>query len=49
MHLLTLYFLDSGAYSKGFFDWFGEHIPEFIRQINLFTSYYLTGRSVPSN
>ncbi|EIN09401.1 Metallo-dependent phosphatase [Punctularia strigosozonata HHB-11173 SS5] len=23
MHLLTLYFLDSGAYSKGFYDWFG--------------------------
>lgn len=23
MHLLTLYFLDSGAYSQGFYDWFG--------------------------
>jgi hypothetical protein len=22
-HLLTLYFLDSGSYSKGYFDWFG--------------------------
>ena len=26
-HLLTLYFLDSGAYSKGFLDWFGYFTP----------------------
>ncbi|TFK29749.1 phosphatase DCR2 [Coprinopsis marcescibilis] len=26
-HLLTLYFLDSGAYSKGFIDWFGFFNP----------------------
>lgn len=25
MHLLTMYFLDSGAYSKGYLDWFGVH------------------------
>ncbi|PAV20053.1 Metallo-dependent phosphatase [Pyrrhoderma noxium] len=41
MHLLTLYFLDSGAYSKGFFDWFGLFHPteyDWIRenQINWF-------------
>ncbi|KAI5122495.1 hypothetical protein M0805_001403 [Coniferiporia weirii] len=27
MHLLTLYFLDSGSYSKGVFDWFGYFHP----------------------
>ncbi|KAH9942026.1 Metallo-dependent phosphatase [Amylocystis lapponica] len=26
-HLLTLYFLDSGAYSKGAFDWLGFFVP----------------------
>ena len=26
-HLLTLYFLDSGSYSKGFFDWLGFFNP----------------------
>ncbi|KAF8643188.1 hypothetical protein AX16_009173 [Volvariella volvacea WC 439] len=26
-HLLTLYFLDSGSYSKGFFDWWGFFTP----------------------
>lgn len=26
-HLLTLYFLDSGAYSKGYLDWFGYFFP----------------------
>ncbi|KAH9931932.1 Metallo-dependent phosphatase [Fomitopsis serialis] len=26
-HLLTLYFLDSGSYSKGFMNWFGFFIP----------------------
>lgn len=26
-HLLTLYFLDSGSYSKGFIDWFGFFTP----------------------
>ena len=26
-HLLTLYFLDSGSYSKGYFDWFGYFFP----------------------
>lgn len=26
-HALTLYFLDSGSYSKGFFDWFGFFTP----------------------
>lgn len=25
--LLTLYFLDSGSYSKGVFDWFGKSFP----------------------
>ncbi|KIK09009.1 hypothetical protein K443DRAFT_672049 [Laccaria amethystina LaAM-08-1] len=35
MHLLTLYFLDSGSYSKGVLDWFGFFIPteyDWIRQ-----------------
>ena len=27
--LLTLYLLDSGAYSKGIFDWFGFHPTEY--------------------
>ncbi|KAL6299529.1 Metallo-dependent phosphatase [Sparassis latifolia] len=27
MHLLTLYFLDSGSYSKGFLNWFGFFVP----------------------
>lgn len=34
-HLLTLYFLDSGSYSKGVLDWFGFFIPteyDWIRQ-----------------
>ncbi|KAJ3496764.1 hypothetical protein NLJ89_g10439 [Agrocybe chaxingu] len=34
-HILTLYFLDSGSYSKGFFDWFGFFTPteyDWIRQ-----------------
>ncbi|KAI6149292.1 Metallo-dependent phosphatase-like protein [Pisolithus tinctorius] len=26
-HLLTLYFIDSGAYSQGYFDWFGYFFP----------------------
>ncbi|KIK90771.1 hypothetical protein PAXRUDRAFT_831401 [Paxillus rubicundulus Ve08.2h10] len=26
-HLLTLYFMDSGAYSKGYLDWFGYFFP----------------------
>ncbi|KAL4078830.1 Metallo-dependent phosphatase-like protein [Scleroderma yunnanense] len=26
-HLLTLYFVDSGSYSKGYFDWFGYFFP----------------------
>ncbi|EPT01283.1 hypothetical protein FOMPIDRAFT_1023369 [Fomitopsis schrenkii] len=26
-HLLTMYFLDSGAYSKGFMNWFGFFVP----------------------
>lgn len=26
-HLLTLYFLDSGAYSKGYLDWLGYFFP----------------------
>lgn len=26
-HLLTLYFLDSGSYSKGYLDWFGYFFP----------------------
>ncbi|KAH9829999.1 Metallo-dependent phosphatase [Rhodofomes roseus] len=26
-HLLTLYFLDSGSYSKGFLNWFGFFVP----------------------
>ncbi|KZT07407.1 Metallo-dependent phosphatase [Laetiporus sulphureus 93-53] len=26
-HLLTLYFLDSGSYSRGFFNWFGFFVP----------------------
>ncbi|KAI0917949.1 hypothetical protein AcV5_002750 [Taiwanofungus camphoratus] len=26
-HLLTLYFLDSGSYSKGFLNWFGLFVP----------------------
>jgi hypothetical protein len=36
MHLLTLYFLDSGSYSKGVLDWFGFFIPteyDWIRQV----------------
>ncbi|EDR14080.1 uncharacterized protein LACBIDRAFT_244580 [Laccaria bicolor S238N-H82] len=35
-HLLTLYFLDSGSYSKGVLDWFGFFIPteyDWIRQV----------------
>ncbi|KAL5537002.1 DCR2 [Sanghuangporus sanghuang] len=35
MHLLTLYFLDSGSYSRGFFDWLGFFHPteyDWIRQ-----------------
>ncbi|KIJ20637.1 hypothetical protein PAXINDRAFT_165536 [Paxillus involutus ATCC 200175] len=40
-HLLTLYFMDSGAYSKGYLDWFGYFFPteyDWIRedQINWF-------------
>lgn len=39
-HLLTLYFLDSGAYSKGYLDWFGLHPTEYdwihTDQINWF-------------
>ncbi|KAG2011738.1 phosphatase DCR2 [Coprinopsis cinerea AmutBmut pab1-1] len=34
-HLLTLYFMDSGSYSKGFLDWFGFFTPteyDWIRQ-----------------
>ncbi|KAF5316200.1 hypothetical protein D9619_006271 [Psilocybe cf. subviscida] len=34
-HILTLYFLDSGSYSKGFLDWFGFFTPtefDYIRQ-----------------
>jgi DNA repair exonuclease SbcCD nuclease subunit len=27
--LLTLYFLDSGAYAKGYFDWFGGHSSDY--------------------
>jgi hypothetical protein len=26
-HLLTLYFMDSGSYSKGYLDWFGYFFP----------------------
>ena len=26
-HLLTLYFVDSGSYSKGYLDWFGYFFP----------------------
>lgn len=35
-HLLTMYFLDSGAYSKGFMNWFGFFIPteyDWIHQV----------------
>ncbi|KAI0291650.1 Metallo-dependent phosphatase [Multifurca ochricompacta] len=41
-HLLTLYFLDSGAYTSGIFDMFGFLRPteyDFIRQIRLTGSY----------
>ena len=34
-HVLTLYFLDSGSYSKGILDWFGFFTPteyDWIRQ-----------------
>lgn len=37
-HLLTLYFLDSGAYSKGFIDWLGYFFPteyDWIHQVAL--------------
>ena len=36
-HLLTLYFLDSGAYSKGYLDWFGYFFPteyDWIHTVN---------------
>lgn len=35
-HLLTMYFLDSGAYSKGFMNWFGFFVPteyDWIHQV----------------
>ncbi|KAF8159653.1 Metallo-dependent phosphatase-like protein [Crassisporium funariophilum] len=37
-HLLTLYFLDSGSYSKGMLDWFGFFTPtayDYIRQTQI--------------
>ena len=36
-HLLTLYFLDSGSYSKGYFDWLGWFRPteyDYLHQVN---------------
>lgn len=36
--LLTMYFLDSGSYSKGFIDWFGFFTPteyDWIHQVRL--------------
>lgn len=36
-HLLTLYFLDSGSYSKGFLNWFGLFVPteyDWIHQVS---------------
>ena len=36
-HLLTMYYLDSGAYSKGFMNWFGFFIPteyDWIHQVS---------------
>lgn len=37
-HLLTMYFLDSGSYSKGFIDWFGFFTPteyDWIHEVRL--------------
>jgi len=50
-HLLTLYFLDSGSYSKGFLDWFGFFNPteyDWIRpsQIDWFLQQSASHRAI---
>lgn len=50
-HLLTLYFLDSGSYSKGVFDWFGFFIPteyDWIRQVGDSRFLFLATPFIPN-
>ena len=59
-HLLTLYFLDSGSYSKGYLDWFGYFFPTeydwihtvsdvFVRRLRWFMYRFRTKLSGSSN
>jgi hypothetical protein len=51
MHLLTLYFLDSGAYSKGIIDWFGFFRPtdyDYIHEVCIGRPYSRHMTHVPS-
>lgn len=41
-HLLTLYFLDSGSYSKGRYDWFGFFVPTAYDWIRPVMSYHFS-------
>lgn len=48
-HALTLYFLDSGSYTKGMFDWFGFFTPteyDWIRQSQIDWFLQESGRSM---